>query len=240
MTPRLPIRLLAALLLVAGAAMPSAAIAAQCAAFADVDDSSAFCPNVEWVRNRSITLGCTSTSAYCPNEVVTRLSMAAFLHRFADAVTPDRLGQVGGSTSNIDLDIPALRCQTAPNFAYYIVAQPRFAHGFGHFLAGNGNQSSFPWEAADVAVQIVESTDRGVSWQPASPVHVTTRHGDNPSVSVMLTPRALAVGTELLYALRVSRGPGGSVGDLPGGYECRLNILLENRNPASAPFDLYD
>ena len=89
-------------------------------------------------------------------------------------------------------------------------------------------------------MQIVESTDRGVSWQPASPIHVTTRDADNPSVSVMLTPRDLAVGTELLYALRVSRAPGGSAGDLPAGYECRLNILLENRNPASSPFDKGD
>ena len=121
MTSRLPLRFLLALLLAAGVAKPPAAIAAPCAGFADVDDSSQFCRNVEWVRNRLVTLGCTSTSAYCPNDVVTRLSMAAFLHRFADAMTPDRLGQVGGSTSAADLDVPTLQCQTAPNSAYYFV-----------------------------------------------------------------------------------------------------------------------
>ena len=241
MTPRFPIRLWPALLLAAGVALPSATIAAPCAGFADVDDSSAFCPNVEWVRNRSVTLGCTSTSAYCPNDAVTRLSMAAFLHRFANAMTPDRLGEQGGggTTAILDLDAASLHCRTAPNTAYYVVQQPRFAHGVGHFLAGNGPQTSFPYGPADVAVQIVESTDRGVSWQPASPIHVGSRDGDSASVSVILTPRDLAVGAELLYALRVSRAPGSSTGDLPGS-QCQLHILLENRNPTSSPFDADD
>ena len=121
-----------------------------------------------------------------------------------------------------------------------MVDEPRFAHGYGHFVAGGTSQAGFPFEAADVAVQIVESTDRGVSWQPASPIHVTTRDGDNPSVSVMLTPRALAVGTELLFALRVSRAPGGSIGDLTGSGGCRLHVLLENRQSDELAVDADD
>lgn len=39
------------------------ALGAPCAGFSDVDDASGFCPNVEWIRNRAITLGCRSASA---------------------------------------------------------------------------------------------------------------------------------------------------------------------------------
>ena len=63
------------------AAMVSkAVIAAPCAGFTDVDDSSGSCVNVEWMKNRGITLGVTPT-LYDPNSPVTRLQMAAFMYR---------------------------------------------------------------------------------------------------------------------------------------------------------------
>ena len=49
------------LLLPVGIALAtSPASAASCAGFVDVDDASAFCANVTWIRNRGITLGCTA------------------------------------------------------------------------------------------------------------------------------------------------------------------------------------
>ena len=65
----------------------TAALAAPCAGFTDVDDASAFCPNVEWLKNRNITLGC-GVASYCPGDAVTRLAMAAFLNRMGVALTP--------------------------------------------------------------------------------------------------------------------------------------------------------
>ena len=62
--------------------------AAPCAGFTDVDDTSAFCANVEWVKNRAITLGCTSATSYCPSDPVTRLQMAAFMNRLGTALEP--------------------------------------------------------------------------------------------------------------------------------------------------------
>ena len=38
-------------------AMSAAALAGPCAGFTDVDDADGFCPNVEWIKNRAITLG---------------------------------------------------------------------------------------------------------------------------------------------------------------------------------------
>ncbi len=57
-----------------------AALAAPCAGFTDVDDADPFCINVEWMRNRGITLGLTPT-LYDPHSSVTRLQMAAFMYR---------------------------------------------------------------------------------------------------------------------------------------------------------------
>ena len=48
-------------------ALPVApALALPCAGFTDVDDTSPFCPNVEWLSNRGITLGCAATRCTVP------------------------------------------------------------------------------------------------------------------------------------------------------------------------------
>jgi Chaperone of endosialidase/S-layer homology domain len=60
--------------------LSSNALAAPCAGFTDVDDTSPFCVNVAWMKNRGITLGLTPT-LYDPNSPVTRLQMAAFMYR---------------------------------------------------------------------------------------------------------------------------------------------------------------
>lgn len=53
--------------------------------FADVSASAIYCTNTEWLKNRNVTLGCTGTN-YCPNDAVTRASMALFMNRLADAL----------------------------------------------------------------------------------------------------------------------------------------------------------
>ena len=62
--------------------------AAPCAGFIDVDTSSGFCQNVEWIKNRKVTLGCSIPQSYCPDEAVSRLQMAAFMNRLGTALTP--------------------------------------------------------------------------------------------------------------------------------------------------------
>lgn len=74
------------------AILPPSVHAAPCAGFTDVQDTSAFCANVTWLRNRAITLGCISTTLYCPDDLVTRLQMAAFLNRLADNAVFQRDG----------------------------------------------------------------------------------------------------------------------------------------------------
>jgi len=67
--------------------VPVTAQAAPCVGFTDVDDTSPFCVNVAWLKNRGVTLGCTAT-LYCPNDPVTRLQMAIFMNRLADSLFP--------------------------------------------------------------------------------------------------------------------------------------------------------
>jgi hypothetical protein len=73
---RLAVALVAAVLAVVAAP----ASGAPCAGFTDVDDTNPFCPSVAWMKNRSITTGCTLTE-YCPSSLVSRLAMAAFMNR---------------------------------------------------------------------------------------------------------------------------------------------------------------
>lgn len=63
------------------------ATAAPCVGFADVEDTASYCAAVEWLKNRSVTLGC-SAGLYCPNDPVNRAAMALFMKRLGDALTP--------------------------------------------------------------------------------------------------------------------------------------------------------
>lgn len=90
--------------------------AAPCAGFGDVDDSSQFCVNVEWLKSRNITLGCSLSSGggslprYCPNDPVSRLAMAAFLNRLGNVVLPPNViwvAAVGGQFQSLQTAIDA-------------------------------------------------------------------------------------------------------------------------------------
>lgn len=74
-------------LFVAAFVFPTVLAAAPCVGFTDVDDKSAFCASVAWLKNRGITLGCSGT-AYCPTSAVTREQMAAFMNRLGSALAP--------------------------------------------------------------------------------------------------------------------------------------------------------
>jgi len=77
---RFTLVIVAMVMAMAGMTIPIAALAVPCAGFTDVEDASGFCTSVAWMKNRGITLGCTST-LYCPDDFVRRDQMAAFLYR---------------------------------------------------------------------------------------------------------------------------------------------------------------
>ena len=88
------------------------AAAQPCAGFTDVSGTSSFCPNVEWLKNRAITVGCTSATLYCPNDPVTRLSMAIFMNRLGVALTPIELTPVNAAAIAVNPTLNPVLCAT--------------------------------------------------------------------------------------------------------------------------------
>ena len=229
MKTRLVIASLCATLVSTLASLP--AQAAPCAGFVDVDDSSAFCHNVEWIKNRFVTLGC-DPGVYCPNEYVSRAAMAAFLHRLGSALST-RVEVNSQPFGFFDLDGTNTKiCQQ--NISGATVSWPRRAHGRAilHAFGQTG--------AADISARFIESTDGGTTWIDASPLHaVTATDGINTKVtlSLLLPPRDHIPLTSYQYAVRIGRFPGSTTtGDI-GDLRCAIAIEVENRNSATSPFD---
>jgi hypothetical protein len=224
---RKALRVLAA---VAVAALAHPVAAAPCAGFVDVDDASTFCPSVEWMKNRAITLGCVGANVYCPTDPVNRLSMSAFLQRLGIALTPTTIGSI---------DVPpgaALTLANAPTVCRTLnvfpsATFPRLAHGKAIFSFVSSGET-------DVAVQLVETSDGGTTWTPVSPLQsVSAVDQARASLSVILPPRNLGLNLSYEYALRVTRVAGSATAGNPSSYSCRYRLLADNRNPGAPPFD---
>ena len=208
-------------LLLASAA--SSAHAAPCAGFPDVDSASGFCPNVEWIRNRGVTLGCGG-GLYCPNDAVSRLAMAAFLNRIGTALTPVQL-RFDAATGAIDLDTNAVVCQTVDQ---PITGFPRRAVVDLAFTA----TAAFD---THVAADLVRSTNGGASWTPLNAAGnlgsvPANRWGTLSSIAIS----DVDVGQTVRFGVRVSRGglPGST--DL-GDSRCQLRVSIYSRDGTVSP-----
>jgi alpha-tubulin suppressor-like RCC1 family protein len=196
--------------------VPQIAIVAACTDFVDVDSGDAFCPNVEWLRNRAVTLGC-EIGVYCPTHLVNRLQMAAFLSRLGTALTQVvvRNAQVSGA---LDPDAKPIVCATS---AIASTGYPRRAH-LDAIVSATGSVN------LDLAVDFVMSTDGGVTWQKAA-LHAT--RGD-VSANRWRNLRALGhadvpMGQALRFALMVSRAgvPGAAI---ISDSSCNLRVRTDN------------
>ena len=219
-----------ALAAVAAAAAGMPAAAQSCAGFTDVPASSQFCANVEWLKNRAITAGCMSATLYCPQEPVTRLSMAAFLNRLGTALTPVELAPVSAAPVIVNpTNNPVLCATTAPGFE--IADFPRRA-----YVAGAAHLSSPP-VAIDVLANVLVSTNNGATWtQIANSDHYATLYaGSTPPQHVSLAPFGwvdLAVGQTVRFAVGLARFAGTGTSVTAG---CNLSVQIGNRNSALSP-----
>jgi hypothetical protein len=229
-TPPTTLRLLrhlAAGVLVAGLTIATApvATAAPCAGFADVQDTSGFCPNVEWLKNRGITLGCTSATAYCPFNPVSRLAMAAFMNRLGNALTPLHLPVVAAPGA-VNLDAGTVLCQTQ-DFA--VEDFPRRAYADLSFNAR---------AIADVgfAADLVMTSNGGASW---TNLNSTTNRGFVPAnrwgTLADVGSADLAVGQNVRWGVRLTRAGIAGAANLADS-RCQLRVLIDNRNGAASPF----
>jgi hypothetical protein len=217
------IRMFRILVAATAVALAPAALALPCAGFTDVDDTSPFCPNVEWIKNRGVTLGCTATTLYCPADAVSRLAMSAFMNRLGVALTPGAL-RVDTSPGAIDLDAAVVVCQTDP---YAVIGYPRRAYLDLSFAA------QAPADV-DVAADLVATTDGGATWTALTAVGnagwvPAGRWGTLSNLAQL----DLAVGQTVRFGVRMGRVTGGA--DLSDS-RCNLRVALPSRNGTTSPF----
>ncbi len=227
------LRFLATAALAACASLePVVAAAAPCSGLTDVDDSSPFCPNVQWLKNREITLGC-DINVYCPNEPVTRAAMALFLRRFGNVLNT----HVGVASPT---PIPSLNPTSTPvriceaPSGLPPIPWPLGAHGYAIVEAYGGINGPVEFFG-----QFVESSDNGVTWTIVSPrqsVSAANGFESRVSLKVLLPMRSLEIDKRYVYGIEVGRVPGSTTTGMMMNVRCAITVLFENLNPDAAPF----
>jgi len=197
--------------------------AAPCAGFADVDSASPFCPAVEWIKNRGVTLGCTA-SEYCPDTAVSRLAMAAFMKRLGDALTPVSLSADVASGA-IDLDAGVVACQTAD---LGVTDFPRAAYA-------DVTLSATAVADVTIAADLVVSADGGANW---SALGASANRGSAPAgqwgTLSDVGAKDLDVGDNVRFGARVTRGGATGTVDLADS-RCQIRVLVYSRTGTATP-----
>ena len=200
--------------------------AAPCAGFPDVDDTvvgTAFCQNVEWIKNRKVTAGCAGGINYCPNDPVSRLQMAAFMNRLGTALTP-LLVRAEVASGALVLNNTPVVCATAEQL---IEDFPRRA-----FV--DVSLSATAPTGVDIALQGVYSTNNGASWTPLSAVQSlvsvpAAQWGQASDIGTL----DLNVGQSVRFGVQVARNGAGSV-DLSDS-RCLLRAQIGSRTGTVSP-----
>jgi hypothetical protein len=132
----------ALLLSVALALLATSAVAQDCDNFTDVPASSPFCPDVTWLTSFGITKGCGG-SQFCPNETVTRLQMAAFMHRLGENAAFVNGGNAFGVPSiigNTQYNSLTLTVGNQPAIVVQPVVDPIFGYNPNVIAGQSGNK----------------------------------------------------------------------------------------------------
>lgn len=202
--------------------LPAPPAQAACAGFPDVANDG-FCPNVEWIRNRQVTLGCEGGN-YCPDQMVSRLQMAAFMNRLGNALTPAQV-RVDAVVGAVDLDASPVVCQS-PDFT---------AANFPRRVYVDLSLSATATADTGVATQLLYSTDAGGNW---TPLNAQVNRGSVPANAWNVIPDLGAVdldaGQVARFAVRLSRG--GTAGTVPlADSRCQLRALVYSRTGETSP-----
>ena len=190
-----------------------------CTPFTDVDQASPFCPAVQWMKNRGVTVGITPT-LYGPDQVTTRAQMALFMNRLGNVLTdaPFRIEQpFSGSPDAADVV-----CQTGDRPA---AAYERHVK-LDAVLMGLGDGTN------QIGVEFVASVDGGANWislAPSVAFGTVSGHWANVRASA---DRDVAITEVVRYGLRLSRISGATA--FSEG-RCVVRLLTGNRTPSVAP-----
>lgn len=199
--------------------------AQTCAGFTDVPAADPFCPNVEWIRNRAITLGCSGSTFYCPTAAVSRGQMAAFMNRLGSALTPVTLYQEAAPGA---VTLNATGSEYCVTTAFPVTGFPRSASLHGAFALTAAGGVTFRG-------QPVYSTNGGTTWTPTAAFAArSTSGGGQWSTSSTLGTLQLTVGQTYLFAVRAINESGTAA---LADSRCQLSVVIDNRNGATPPYD---
>jgi hypothetical protein len=190
-----------------------------CTPFTDVDQASPFCPNVQWMKNRGVTIGCTAT-LYCPAEATTRLQMAVFMNRLGNVLsgTPQVVAfpsvSLTGAATEVICQAPD---QTAANYERHVTLDA--------VLMGLGSDS------AEYTLEPVASVDAGANWIAlAPPARFSTFTGRWANVRVS-GDRDVAPTEVVRYGLRLARTAGTGFTEA----RCALRLVTGNQVTGTPP-----
>lgn len=183
--------------------------------FTDVPDSlGAFHSAVEWMKNRAITSGCTTT-AYCPNDPLTRAQMALFMQRLGgDGLLTPKILHASGF-----LAAPAIAaCPTTahtPTFPQQAIIHSRVSTTSAgvhehHSLTKVSTDGGRTWAATDSRPFSINGTGAGLF------AHTT-----------YFTTFDLSPGTSYMFGVEIGiMGSGVSAGR-------HVQVEIINRNPTT-------
>jgi hypothetical protein len=224
-----------------GAVATTLAIAAggaqaqQCQGFGDVLQSDTLvCPAVEWVKNRSVTLGCGDGSNYCPNNNVTRAQMALFMQRLGKALSPEVLGTQGGNDT--PTVIPGEAGPAITNCVTSTLAAadyPRRAHinAMVSIQAPAGSSTSF--RAFNLVVANGGAPELP---QPGASAAARGTAPVNGWDTVSLTEAMnLAPDTSYVFFIGVRQDNFTDTGGTAARLRCQVTVSVTNRNGTSSP-----
>lgn len=190
---------------------------APCAGFVDVADTDVFCGAVGWIRNRSITLGCTDDQ-YCPEANVTRAQMALFMSRLGAAIAPIVLySEFEYPTLIVASGAPGTAiCPVAP---HTVGDAPRIARPSGTLSA---TATSSP---SELQAYWMHSIDQG-SWTAMGQVAMHSRVsaiGETASLAVRAPSMQLLPGRTYEFRMVVD-GLGATRTFAP--FKCQADVLI--------------
>ena len=210
----------------------SAPVAAQqCDVFTDVGTSDSFCPSVQWLKNRSITTGCTQT-AYCPFSNVTRAQMALFMERLGTALMPTQFGASTGGAS-----LPPINNSAPP--VPLCVSGDLPAANFPRRGRIRGTVSMTATGNAPLRMFLMHDANPPGTWDISA----------NPNALVVPPPNgfsqlswsselvSIQAGSPYRFAIGFTLSSGASGLVNVGAYQCQLEVVLFQERGSSPPYD---
>jgi glucose/arabinose dehydrogenase len=197
-----------------------------CGGFADVASTDGHCNAVEWMRNRSITLGCGGAS-YCPGEPVIRASMALFQQRLGGVLSP-LLGYTEATGGALALAARELVCAGAdvPAASHPRDVELRYA------------LSTESTGALTVGVTVVASRNGGATWEPVNQVRMRAQTAAAQwRATSGVAQASIAAGETVRFALALDREAGAAG---LSATRCRQATMTVSRNAAAPPRDAVD